>query len=86
MDLQIPRGFSSLIPAGEQGELRAQLNRDRRIMLLSGTPVVNLRSEVSGVSARVCRGGSYGFASAPGHKHPVITGWHRVVVGVIDIG
>ena len=65
MDLHIPSGFSSLIPAGEQGELRAQLNRDRRIMLLSGTPVVNLRSEVSGVSARVCRGGSYGFASAP---------------------
>ena len=65
MDLQIPRGFSSLIPSGEQGELRAQLNRDRRIVLLSGTPVVNLRSEVSGVSARVCRGGSYGFASMP---------------------
>ena len=65
MDLEIPRGFSSLIPSGEQGELRAQLNRDRRVVLLSGTPVVNLRSEVSGVSARVCRGGSYGFASMP---------------------
>ena len=65
MDLHIPSGFSSLIPAGEQGELRAQLNRDRRVVLLSGAPVVNQRSEVSGVSARVCRGGSYGFASAP---------------------
>ena len=65
MDLQIPSGFSSLIPAGEQGELRAQMNRDRRVVLLSGSPVVNLRSETSGVSARVCRNGSYGFASAP---------------------
>ncbi len=65
MDLQIPHGFSTLIPQGEQGELRAQLNRDRRIVLLSGTPVANLRSETSGVSARVCRAGSYGFASAP---------------------
>ena len=65
MDLIIPRSFSSLLPAGEQAELRAQLNRDRRVALLSGSPVVNMRSEVSGVSARVCRGGSYGFASAP---------------------
>ena len=65
MDLQIPSNFSSLIPAGEQGELRAQLNRDRRVILLSGSPVANQRSEVSGVSARVCRAGSYGFASAP---------------------
>ena len=65
MDLRIPSDFSSLIPAGEQGELRAQLNRDRRVILLSGSPVANLRSEVSGVSARVCRAGSYGFASAP---------------------
>ena len=65
MDLQIPSNFSSLIPAGEQGELRAQLNRDRRVTLLSGSPVANLRSETSGVSARVCRAGSYGFASAP---------------------
>ena len=65
MDLIIPADFSSLIPAGEQGELRAQLNRDRRVMLLSGSPVANQRSEVSGVSARVCRAGSYGFASAP---------------------
>ena len=65
MVLQLPSNFSSLIPDGEQGELRAQLNRDRRVILLSGSPVANLRSETSGVSARVCRSGSYGFASAP---------------------
>ena len=65
MDLILPSNFSSLIPAGEQGELRAQLNRDRRVILLSGSPVANQRSETSGVSARICKAGSYGFASAP---------------------
>ena len=44
-------------------ELRAQKNRTRRVALLSGNLVVNTRSDVSGVSARVCKNGSWGFSS-----------------------
>ncbi|MBR4711964.1 MAG: TldD/PmbA family protein [Clostridia bacterium] len=44
-------------------ELRAQLNRDRRVVLLSGNVVGNARSDTSGVSARVYRNGTYGFSS-----------------------
>lgn len=44
-------------------ELRAQLNRRRSVMLLSGNVVANTRSDESGVSARVYRSGTYGFSS-----------------------
>ncbi|MBQ6175098.1 MAG: TldD/PmbA family protein [Clostridia bacterium] len=44
-------------------ELRAQLNRNRRVILLSGNVVGNDRSDISGVSARVYRSGTYGFSS-----------------------
>ena len=44
-------------------ELRGQLNRQRRVILLSGNVVANSRSDVSGVSARVWRGGTCGFSS-----------------------
>ena len=49
--------------AGASTELRAQLNRSRSVALLAGNVVSNGRSDVSGVSARVYRSGSYGFSS-----------------------
>jgi len=45
-------------------ELRAQVNTSRRVTLLGGNLTANLRSEQSGVSARVYKGGVYGFASS----------------------
>jgi len=45
-------------------ELRAQVNTKRRVTLLNGNLVNNLRSEESGVSARVYKNGVYGFASS----------------------
>ena len=48
---------------GAHTELRGQLNRQRRVILLSGNVVANSRSDVSGVSARVWRGGTCGFSS-----------------------
>ena len=45
-------------------ELRAQLNRSRKAVLVSGNLTSNARSEVSGVSARVYQKGLYGFASS----------------------
>lgn len=44
-------------------ELRAQVNTNKRVVLLAGNMVGNTQSEKSGVSARVYRGGTYGFAS-----------------------
>ena len=48
---------------GMEAELRVQENRDSRVELLSGKPAANVHSSRAGVSARVCRGGSFGFAS-----------------------
>lgn len=61
-DILLP--FRGSLPAGMQTELRAQRNTQRAVALLDGTPVSNSRSEQSGVSARVCKNGVYGFASA----------------------
>lgn len=47
----------------EHTELRAQVNTNRAVSLLSGNLVTNTRSEQGGVSARVYKGGVYGFAS-----------------------
>ena len=44
-------------------ELRGQLNRSRRVILLSGSVVGNARSDISGVSARVWKNGVCGFSS-----------------------
>ncbi|MCL1863452.1 MAG: TldD/PmbA family protein [Defluviitaleaceae bacterium] len=44
-------------------ELRAQINKNRRVTMLAGNMVANTQSEKGGVSARVYRGGTYGFAS-----------------------
>ncbi len=48
---------------GTHTELRGQLNRSRRVVLLGGNVVQNSRSDISGVSARVYRNGTYGFSS-----------------------
>ena len=52
-----------LFDPGVHTELRGQLNRQRRVILLSGNVVVNSRSDISGVSARVWRSGTCGFSS-----------------------
>ena len=44
-------------------ELRAQVNSTKQVSLLSGNMVANAQSSVGGVSARVYRGGTFGFAS-----------------------
>ncbi len=46
-----------------QTELRAMRNTNRGVSMLNGALVGNQRSEISGVSARICRGGVYGFSS-----------------------
>ena len=52
-----------LFSAGAHTELRGQNNRNRRTVLLNGDVIGNVRSDVSGVSSRVYRGGVYGFSS-----------------------
>lgn len=49
--------------SGVHTELRTQLNRSCRVTLLSGNLTANVKSETSGVCARVYRGGVYGFSS-----------------------
>ncbi|MBR6089680.1 MAG: TldD/PmbA family protein [Anaerolineaceae bacterium] len=49
--------------SGCHTELRGQLNRSRKVTLLAGNVVANSRSDISGVSARVYRNGTYGFSS-----------------------
>jgi TldD protein len=44
-------------------ELRAQVNTNKRVVFLAGNMVGNTQSEKGGVSARVYRGGTFGFAS-----------------------
>ena len=53
----------ALFATGAHTELRGQLSRNRRAVLLNGDVVGNARSDVSGVSARVYEGGVYGFSS-----------------------
>ncbi|MCL2599882.1 MAG: TldD/PmbA family protein [Treponema sp.] len=44
-------------------ELRAQVNASQQVSILAGNMVANAQSTIGGVSARVYRGGTYGFAS-----------------------
>jgi len=60
-DILTPK--KALFTAGAHTELRGQNNRNRRVVLLNGDVVGNVRSDVSGVSARVYEGGVYGFSS-----------------------
>jgi len=46
-------------------ELRAQENRNTRIVLLNGDVISNTKITTSGTSARVCSSGLWGFASNP---------------------
>ena len=55
-------GKKTLFETGAHTELRAQENRNRRVVLVQGNMVGNDRSEVSGVSARVYKNGTYGFS------------------------
>ncbi len=56
--------YKRLFSAGAHTELRAQLNRTRRVVMVAGSLAANDRSDVSGVSARVYKGGVCGFSSA----------------------
>ena len=53
----------SMFDSDAHTELRLQKNRERDVVLLSGDIIENNRSDVAGVSARVYRGGRYGFSS-----------------------
>lgn len=57
------REQKSLFAPGAHTELRGQNNRNRRAVLLSGDVLANVRSDVSGISARVYRNGVWGFSS-----------------------
>ena len=59
----IIEGKKALFATGVHTELRAQENRYRRVALVQGNLTTNSRSETSGISARVCKNGVYGFAS-----------------------
>lgn len=56
-------GKKSLFATGVHTELRAQENRYRRVSLVQGNIMGNQRSETSGICARVCKNGVYGFSS-----------------------
>ncbi|MCL2079883.1 MAG: TldD/PmbA family protein [Oscillospiraceae bacterium] len=45
-------------------ELRAQENTTKRVTLLAGNMVSNSQTAEGGVSARVCKGGTFGFSSS----------------------
>ncbi len=56
-------GARPAFPAGAHTELRAQNNRTRYVSLVSGSVTQNVRTDVSGVSARTYQNGVYGFSS-----------------------
>ncbi len=56
-------GYKSCLPDGAHTELRAQVNRNRGVVMMSGNIVQNERADISGVSARSYKNGVYGFAS-----------------------
>ncbi|WP_026510456.1 TldD/PmbA family protein [Butyrivibrio sp. LC3010] len=56
-------GKKSLFETGMQSVLRGQESRLRRIVIQNGNLVTNVRSEESGICARVYLNGAYGFAS-----------------------
>ena len=56
-------GQKAGFPPSAHTELRGQLNRSRRVTMLAGNIVSNSRADISGVSARVYKNGTYGFSS-----------------------
>lgn len=63
MQTDILSAVRKLIAPGSDTEFRSQCNRTRAVSLVSGNLAGNVRSENSGISARVYRNGVYGFAS-----------------------
>ena len=59
----IIRSKTELFADGVQTVLRGHENRNRRVVLLKGNLVGNVRSEAKGISARVNSNGTFGFAS-----------------------
>ena len=55
--------YKTYLCADMHTELRAQVNRNRAVMMMSGNVVRNEREDISGVSARTYKNGVYGFAS-----------------------
>jgi TldD protein len=55
-------------------ELRAQVNTSKRVVFLAGNMVGNTQSEKGGVSARVYRGGTWGFASGAEYTRESVGG------------
>ena len=53
----------SLFSTGVHTELREQNSRSRRVSLIQGNPTGNMRTEQSGICARVYQNGVYGFSS-----------------------
>ena len=53
----------SLFADNVHTELRAQENRYRSVSLVQGNLLGNSRSETSGICARVCKNGVFGFSS-----------------------
>ncbi|MDR0324420.1 MAG: TldD/PmbA family protein [Treponema sp.] len=53
-------------------ELRAQVNTSRHVSLISGNMTANAVSSEGGVSARVYKGGTYGFASGAEYSNDSI--------------
>ncbi len=56
-------GKKHLFGSGVNTELRAQRNLNRRVSILNGNIVSNVRNETAGVSCRVYSDGVYGFSS-----------------------
>ncbi|NLL91180.1 MAG: TldD/PmbA family protein [Ruminococcaceae bacterium] len=57
--------FKSLMADGAFTELRSQVNRKRRVSMIKGEIVTNMREDITGVGCRVYKDGLYGFASSP---------------------
>jgi TldD protein len=49
---------------GDYTELRAQVNTTKHVTLLAGNMVTNTQSSKGGVSARIYKGGTFGFAAS----------------------
>lgn len=65
------REFSGLFKA--YTELRAQENRTVSILAVKGSIASNSRTDIGGISARVYKDGSWGFASSPDLSREAIT-------------
>jgi len=55
--------YRALFLPGAHTALRAQVNRSRRVAMISGNLAINDRQDTSGISARVYKDGVYGFSS-----------------------